>query len=150
VSRPARIGLIVLGVVLFLAVSAVIARFLGAATAERDRATGILRLQARGDVEGVVNDIEGCRADPSCVSRIVAQVKRLRTPGRFEIVRVENVAGLAIGSRTDTARVVWRAGSRLPTVQCVRVRRSGNPISGYDVDVLALGAPIGRESSCPG
>ena len=148
-SRPARIGLVALGVLVFLALSAMLARWLGAATAERNEATEVIKLQARGDARGVVQKIEGCRLDPACVARITRQVQRLRTPGRVRIVRVEDVAGLALGSRTDTARIVWKAGTRLPTVQCVRVRRSGNPISGYQVDVLALGAPIGREASCP-
>jgi hypothetical protein len=149
VSRPPRIVLIVLGIALFVAITFVVGRFLGAATAARDEATEIVTQQVRGDVVGVVDRIQGCRQDAACAARIVAQVRRLRDPGRVKIVRVEDVAGLSLGSRTDTARVVWKTGSRLPTVQCVRVRRSGNPISGYDVDVLSLSAPIGREASCP-
>jgi hypothetical protein len=43
---------------------------------------------------------------------------------------------------------VWKAGDRLPVVQCVRVRREGDPLSGYDVRILALGAPIAREGDC--
>ena len=48
---------------------------------------------------------------------------------------------------TGTGRVAWRAGSALPVVQCVRVRRDG-PLTGGDVELLSLSAPIGGEASC--
>jgi hypothetical protein len=147
-SRPARIALITLAVVAFGVISVLVGRLLGASTAARDDVTEIIKLQARGDGIGVVKRIDGCSVDPACPARIAAQVRRLRTRGRVRIVRIDDVANLALGSRTDTARVVWKAGNRLPTVQCVRVRRAGNPIKGYDIDVLSLGPPIGREASC--
>ena len=149
-SRPARIALVMLAVVVFGAISVLVARLLGASTAARDDVTELIKLQAQGDAAGVVRRIDGCRADRDCNARITAQVTRLRTTGRVQIVRVDDVANLSLGSHTDTARVVWKAGARLPTVQCVRVRRAGNPVAGYDVDVLSLSAPIGREASCPG
>lgn len=148
-SRPARIGLIALGVVVFLALTVVVGRFLGASTTERDEATDVVKRQAAGDAFGVIDRVDGCRADAACVRRMTAQVARLRTPGRVKIIRVDGISSVGLGSRTDLARVVWKAGQRLPTVQCVRVRRSGNPIAGYDVKVLSLGPVIGRESACP-
>lgn len=148
VSRPARIALVVLAVVAFLGITIVVGRLLGASTAARDDVTELIKLQAHGDAAGVVRRIDGCRAEPACAARIAAQVERLRTPGHVRIVRVDNVANLAPASRTDTARVVWKAGTRLPTVQCVRVRRAGNPVSGYEIHILALSPVIGREASC--
>jgi hypothetical protein len=149
VSRPARIALLTLAVVVFGATSVLVARLLGASTAARDDVTELIKLQAHGDAAGVVRRIDGCRADPDCTARLTAQVTRLRTNGRVRIVRVDDVANLSLGSHTDTARVVWKAGARLPTVQCVRVRRAGNPLAGYDVDVLSLSPPIEREANCP-
>jgi hypothetical protein len=35
----------------------------------------------------------------------------------------------------------------LPVVQCVRVRREG-PLTGADVELLAISSPIGREEGC--
>ena len=148
-SRPARIALVTLAVVAFGGISVLVARLLGASTTARDDVIELIKLQAHGDAAGVARRIDGCRADPDCTARISAQVARLRTAGRVRIVRVDDVANLSLGSHTDTARVVWKAGARLPTVQCVRVRRDGNPVSGYDIDVLSLSAPIGRETSCP-
>ena len=148
-SRPARIALVTLAVVAFGGISVLVARLLGASTTARDDVIELIKLQAHGDAAGVARRIDGCRADPDCAARISAQVARLRTAGRVRIVRVDDVANLSLGSHTDTARVVWKAGARLPTVQCVRVRRDGNPVSGYDIDVLSLSPPIGRETSCP-
>jgi hypothetical protein len=150
VSRVSRIALITLAVLLFGVVSVFVGRLLGASTAARDDVTEVIKLQARGDAAGVARRIEGCRAEPACTARIAAQVRRLRARGRVRIVRIDDVAKLSLASRTDTARVVWKAGARLPTVQCVRVRRAGNPFRGYDIHVLSLGPPIGREASCPG
>ena len=49
---------------------------------------------------------------------------------------------------TATGRVAWRAGAGLPVVQCVRVRRDG-PLTGADVELLSISAPIGNEAGCP-
>ena len=68
--------------------------------------------------------------------------------GSVRILRVDAPSRVALGGRDSTARVVWRRGRRLPVVQCVRVRRSGNLLSGYDVRVLELDPPIDRESGC--
>jgi hypothetical protein len=51
-------------------------------------------------------------------------------------------------TETATGRVAWRAGTALPVVQCVRVRREG-PLSGAGVEVLAISAPIKSDASCP-
>jgi hypothetical protein len=148
VSRRSRIAAVLAAVAVFVLVSVLLARLLGAATAARNQVTKVIKLQVAGDAIGVVDRIEGCAAEPPCAARTAALVRRLRTPGRVQIVRIDNVAGFALGSRTDTARVVWRAGRRLPTVQCVRVRREGSPFTGYEIKVLSVSPPIGREDSC--
>jgi hypothetical protein len=43
--------------------------------------------------------------------------------------------------------VAWRAGTGLPVVQCVRVRRDG-PLTGGGVELLALSDPIALDASC--
>jgi hypothetical protein len=48
-----------------------------------------------------------------------------------------------------TARVAWRAGSSLPIVQCVRVRRAGDVFGGLTVQLLAISVRIKSDSSCP-
>ncbi|HVE69687.1 MAG TPA: hypothetical protein VNB64_14025 [Solirubrobacteraceae bacterium] len=112
-----RLAVLGAAVVAFLALSAVVARVIGAGSA------------ARADA--------------------IEAVKRQAAPGRFRVLNVDGVGGFAPAGRTETARVAWKAGERLPVVQCVRVRRSGDPLSGYDVDVLRVSPPIGREADCP-
>ena len=73
-----------------------------------------------------------------------------RAGGDVRILRVDGVGGFAPGGRTETGRIAWKQGDGLPVVQCVTVRRAGDPISGYDVAVLRVSAPIGREADCPG
>jgi hypothetical protein len=137
-------------VLVFAAISVGVARELGASSAERNAAIDVVKDQARGDAAGVVRRIAGCRADASCAGRIRAQVSRLHTTAPLRVVRYDGLGGLSLGGRSGVARIVWKAGTRLPTVQCVRLRRSGDVVTGYRIHVLDLSAPIGREASCPG
>lgn len=144
-----RLLVLVLSVVAFLAISAGLARIFSAGNDERDLTVGLIKAQARGDTPGVLARLPGCRASRACRVRITAQVGRLRTAGRLRVLRVDMPSSFTLGSRTATARIVWEAGGRLSTVQCVRLRRTGDPLSGFEVRALVLSAPIGRESSCP-
>jgi len=49
--------------------------------------------------------------------------------------------------RMDRVAEVARLG-KLPVVQCVEVRRTGNFFSGIDVQLIALSPPIGNEGIC--
>ncbi len=81
--------------------------------------------------------------------RAVKHQPRVRGAGKVRIVRYDGLGGFSLGARSGVARVVWKTAATLPTVQCVRLRRSGDLISGYHVRVLGLSAPIPREDSCP-
>ena len=37
---------------------------------------------------------------------------------------------------------------RLPVVQCVTVKRTGNFLTGVTVELLAIGLPINNEADC--
>ena len=87
-------------------------------------------------------------AGSSARSHAIDAVERQAGPGKFRILRVDGVGGFAVTGRTETARIAWKAGTRLPVVQCVRVRRTGDPFSGYDVSVLRISRPIPREADC--
>jgi hypothetical protein len=47
------------------------------------------------------------------------------------------------------ARVAWQAGGSLPIVQCLRVRRAGNAVSGLRVELLELSRRIASDADCP-
>ena len=149
VSRPLRIALIASAVALFVVASFLVARVLGAANAERNAAVELIKAENAGDREGVVDRIRGCRADAACVARIRALVPRLRSRQRARVLRVDGPGNrLALGERAGTTRIVWKAGTRLPTVQCLRLRRRGDVLGGFHIDVVSVSGPIGREASC--
>ena len=144
-----RYALVALGAIAFLVVSAGLARVLGAANAERDAAIAIVKAQSHGDTAAVVAGIRGCRSQPGCRERVIAQVARLHSAGKVRVLRLDGPSQLAVSARTGTARIAWRAGDALPVVQCVRLRREGDLGHGFRIEVLALSAPIRRDAACP-
>ena len=142
-------NLIVIGFVLFvfLGISALLARGLTGAGNERARVLELLQAQARGDATAVLADLPACRAEPACAQVTRDRTAQLRRPGEVQILNYQPSVQLALTRQTGTGRVAWRAGSAEPVVQCVRVRRDG-PLTGGDVELLAISAPIGGEESC--
>jgi len=141
-----RIALGVLGLIVFLAISALVARWLTVDNAERDQVTSLLQAQARGDASAMVRELSGCT--PACVAQARANARRLRRPGSVQIVAYDSATAHALSTRTGLTRVVWKTHQTLTVVQCVRVRRSGSALSGLTVHLLALSAPIPRTAGC--
>lgn len=141
---------IVIGVVVFafLAISALLARALSATGTERAKVLEIAEAQAKGDATTVLNETPACKAQPACVAATQEFVARLKKPGEVEILQYRPSVNLPLTNQIATGRVAWRAGTNLPVVQCVRVRREG-PVSGAGVEVLSISAPIGLEAACP-
>lgn len=146
-SRAARITLVAVGVFVFLGISLLLARGLTGAGQERTQVLEVLRAQARGDAGAVLARLPACAREPACATVTRTRVRRLARPGEVQILNYEPAARVALTRQVGTGRVAWRAGAALPTVQCVRVRRDG-PLTGGDVELLALSNPIGREASC--
>lgn len=138
--------LIAVAVIAFLAVSAVVARWLNDDTVERGRVVELLRAQARGDAAAMLRVVR-C-SDTRCVAVVRANARRLRAPGAVKVALYQSQTAHALRSRTKPTRVVWFTPGRLTTVQCVLVRRTGNVFAGVSVTLLRISAPIGRESSC--
>ena len=142
-----RRAAVAVAVFAFLAVSVVVARWLGADGVERDRVERLLEAQGRGDAAAMARELEDC--DAACTARLGALARRLRAPRGIEIVRYDSKTSHALGSETAPTRVVWQPKGGLTVVQCVLVRRTGNALSGPAVTLLDLSGPIGREASCP-
>ena len=140
--------LIGIAVFLFLAISVMLARALSATGTERSRVLEIVKAQARGDADAVLRATPACGAQPACVAATKDFVPKLKKPGTVEILQYRPSVNLPLTTQTATGRVAWRAGTNLPVVQCVRVRREG-PVSGAKVEVLSISAPIGNEAACP-
>jgi hypothetical protein len=132
---------------LFLGFSALLARALTGAGDERAKVLDLLEAQAAGDAAGVLAELPGCRANPACAEVTRSRVEELERDGQVEILNYQPSVQVALTRRTGVGRVAWRAGGSQPVVQCVRVRRDG-PLTGADVELLSISAPIGNDDSC--
>ena len=142
-------NLILIGIAafLFLGFSALLARALTGAGNERSQVLDLVEAQAAGDASAVLAELPGCRAEPACAEVTRTRVQELERPGRVEILTYTPSVQVALTRRTGVGRVAWRAGDSLPVVQCVRVRRDG-PLTGADVELLSISAPIGNDEGC--
>ena len=147
--RSYRIALIALGVVLFLVISALLTRALSVDGAEQAAITSLLQAEARGNTGVMLGEIVGCRGNPVCRQRVAQDATKLTRAGRVTILELNQSAGFSLTSTVGTARVAWRAGEGLPIVQCVRVRRAGNVLSGLHVELLEISLRIKTSADCP-
>lgn len=138
---------VLLGVMLFGAASFLVARWLTTDGLERSKVERLLEAQGRGDADAMARELDRCYA--ACRARLGRLAQRLRKPGEeLRIARYDSKTSRALGEKEGPTRVVWFLGDDLPTVQCVQVRRRGNPLTGPTVTLLRLSAPIGREAPC--
>jgi hypothetical protein len=142
-------ALIALGVVVVLVVSALLARAFSVDSAEQSAITALLQAEARGDAAGMVVRIRDCGQSATCRARAATDAAALRRPGSVSVIKLDSSAGFSLGSTLGTARVAWRIGQGLPIVQCVRVRRAGNVLSGLRVELLEISRRIPSDKDCP-
>ncbi|HEX4189283.1 MAG TPA: hypothetical protein VHY83_15440 [Solirubrobacteraceae bacterium] len=145
-----RVVLITAAVVLFLAVSFLLARFLSTENTERDAELALIQAQARADVPGMLALLQGCRERPACVAAVRANASnpRLRRAGAVKILSIKSSTSYSLSSATGKTRLAWTVVGQLPVVQCIEVRRAGNFLAGMTVDLLSLSAPIPNEADC--
>jgi hypothetical protein len=148
--RPRLLALIVIGVVAFLVISALLARALSADGAERSAVTTLVQAEARGDIASAQAQVEQCSASPGCRARITSNIATLTRPGAVTVLQLESSTGFSLGTTLGTARVAFRIGGSQAIVQCVRVRRAGNVLSGLRIELLSVSAPLKGNASCPG
>jgi hypothetical protein len=139
---------LVFGIFVFLGLSLLLARGLSGSSTERADVLELVRAQARGDADAVLERLEACRREPACEQTTRERLRELRRDGRVQLLTYTPSTRLALTRKIGTGRVAWRAGEGLPVVQCVRVQRSG-PLSGGGVELLSISPPIERQASCP-
>jgi hypothetical protein len=147
--RRTYISLIAVAVIAFLAISALLARVFSADGAERSAITGLLRAEAQGDAAAVVSRIQGCQESAGCEARVRQNVSALAQPGGVSILQLQPSTGFSLSGTVGTARVAWKVGSSLPIVQCVRVRRAGDALSGLRIELLEISLRIKSDADCP-
>jgi hypothetical protein len=137
------------GVVLFLAISALLARVFSVDSSERSAITSLIQAEARGQENAMLAQMRGCAQSIVCRGRVAEDAARLQHRGSVSIITIQTSAGFSLTSTTGAARVAWNAGGSLPIVQCVRVRRAGNVISGLSVQLLAITPKLRGDAPCP-
>ena len=147
--RWLRLGILLLVAAVFIAVTVLLARAFTVDGAEQSAIEAVLRAEARGEPAGVIAGISHCAQAPACVARAHADAAALKRPGKVAVIQLNPSAGFSVSSTTGTARVAWQIGRSLPIVQCVRVRRGGNLISGFHVELLKISRRISSNSDCP-
>jgi hypothetical protein len=141
---------ILVAILLFLVISAMLARVFSANGAEQSAITSLVQSEAGGDVNAILGEIQGCRTDPACRTRAAVNAAALRHAGTISIIQLQPSTSFSLGGTEGTARVAWNAASyRFPIVQCVKVRRAGNPISGLRVELLEVSRRIKSDTACP-
>lgn len=134
--------------VLFLAITSVVARFFAAENVERDHELLLVQAEARGDVAGMLAQLSGCAANAKCLELVRANAAALHRPGAVRILSTQSNADHSLGGSVGRTRVAWKVDGRYPVVQCVTVRRGGNFLTGISIALEAIGPRIGDTSDC--
>jgi hypothetical protein len=146
--RGRRLALIVLGVVLFLVISGLLARFFSTENTERDDILAVLRAEAVGNERGMLSQLSGCVGRPKCVAVVKSNAASLHRRGSVKILTLTSSNNHSLTASTGVTRVAWTVIGHLPTVQCVTIKRTGNFFTGISVALLSIGAPISNEADC--
>ena len=144
------VALVALGVVVFLVISALLARFLQAENVERDADLALIQAETRGEVQSMLDKLSGCRQNPSCVASVKANAAnpRTRRAGAVKILELTSPTAYSLFGSTGRTRFAWTVIGTLPVVQCIDVRRTGNFVSGIKVELVGLTTPIENEGDC--
>lgn len=149
-SRRWRTAVLSVSALALVLIGGVLARYLSAENLERADDLALVQAQARGDVEGMLARLSGCRTSPTCVAALKANASnpRLRRSGAVKVLQLESPTANAVFGATGKTRLAWTVIGKLPVVQCIDVRRTGNFLTGIHVQLLALSAPIDNEAKC--
>jgi hypothetical protein len=140
-SRRRRRLLIAAGVVVFLAISFELARWLTLENVEEAKIIKLLDAEVRGDRAAMLAQLHDCTV--SCRADVRYDAAHLRKPGSVQVLADSSATAYALTSRTGFTRIAWKSSLQtLPVVQCVVVARTGNAISGLTVTLLRVSRPI--------
>jgi hypothetical protein len=140
VSRRRRRLWIAAAVIVFLAISFELARWLSLENVESSAIIALLRAEARGDRSAMLADLHDCT--PACVADVRFDSSHLRRHGTVEILADQSATAYALSSTTGFTRIAWKVPKALPLVQCFVVSRKGNVVSGLTVRLLRVSRPL--------
>lgn len=140
-TRRRRRLWIVAAVIVFLAISFELARWLSLENVESSDIVALLAAEAHGDRGAMLADLHDCT--PSCMGDVRWDAAHLKRPGQVQILADQSSTAYAVTSKSGFTRVAWKSSrQRLPIIQCVVVSRSGNAISGITLTLLRVSRPI--------
>jgi hypothetical protein len=147
VTRRRRRLLIAIAVVVFLAISFELARWLSLENVERTKIVALLVSETHGDRAAMLRQLHDCTA--GCQVDVRWDALHLRKPGAVQILAENSGTAYTLTSRTAFTRVAWKSSLQaLPVVQCVVVARKGNALSGLTVTLLRVSEPIPSTADC--
>jgi len=150
VRRRQRLSLIAAALVVFVIVSATLARIYSSVAAERSAVTALVEDEARGDQAAMLDDLYHCRSSPACRARVAEDATSLRRPGPVTVLELTVSTSFPLGGDVGVTRIAWQPGhGQLPVTQCVRVRHAGNPLTGLSVQLLEVSTRIKTSGDCP-
>jgi hypothetical protein len=148
--RKPLIALIVVAVAVFLAISAMLARVWSGDGAEQSAVTALLGDEAKGDATAMIAAMTGCATDPACKAHAAADAAALKRAGSVSVLQYQASTGFSLATTLGDARVAWEVVDETkPIVQCVRVRRAGNAVTGIHIELLDISARLKSTASCP-
>ncbi len=147
---PKRVAVLAAGLVVFLGVSLLLARFLQTENVERDDDLELIQAQARGNVPKMLDLLDGCRQRPACAATVKADAAspRLLRTGHVKILELTSPTAYSLTGATGQTRLAWTVIGKDPVVQCIEVKRTGNFLSGMHVTLTGLSKPIENEADC--
>jgi len=145
-ATPRRAILTVLGVVVFLGISVILARFFELDNVERTDELSVLTAEIHGNAASMHAQLHACSY--GCPADVRIDARTLRRHGSVLILAWSSQTSGTLTTSEGWTRVAWKVGSSLPVVQCFRVRRSGNAITGLTVTLLRVSRPIPDTSDC--
>ncbi len=92
--------------------------------------------------------LQNCSSTADCRARVASNVVAIHHAGSVQILQLEPSTSFSLGSTLGSARIAFRVGDSLPIVQCVRVRRAGNVVSGLRIELLGVSAPLKGDATC--
>ena len=113
-SRVTRIALITAGVLLFLTISGILARYLSAENVEHDHEWALMQAEARGNVREMLAQLSGCRASASCTATVRAMRPACGGGGGGNPLSTQSTTNHSLSGLVGETRVAWKVSGRYP------------------------------------
>jgi hypothetical protein len=112
--------------------------------------TALIAAEARGDASAMIATMHGCAPNPACRARAAADAATLKRPGTVSVLQYQSSTGFSLGTTLGAARIAWEVVDETkPIVQCVRVKRAGNALSGIHIELLEISVRLTSTVNCP-